>query len=377
MKQLYSLTLLLLLAFAVGEAQTPQPTIAFRSATLQRLATGLKMPTNTLCEGYNHLTLDGRNITVHLTAGEIDHIGQSLFPDEMKTATTTLLLNFLERYALELRMPEANKTAALMLRDDKVTFNFGTLATFSALKGDEAFAYTKQLGQYTCTWSRNDKKVLELSFPADYQLLCGQNKIEVEKQLEADLNRAPVADTTFVQPDTAALAPTAQQQFFIRTGGTYLDNRLNANLYYERVDSATFRLLADASFPAESCANLMLCPATSGHYTLNIEQQLYGYESKQLSVPLGQWLAYCQQTGCQLYFGVESTTDNTVKAIVMAVNTQADYNHLLTFSVPFAVIEQQQGAIEAKLYSFVPMHNVRNIFGKYKKTKQILKKKTK
>lgn len=377
MKQLYCFTFLLLLTVAVGKAQTSLPTKTFRSATLQRLSTAIKMPTDKLNEGYNHFTLSGQNITAHLTAGEIDHVGLSLFPDEMKTAATTLLLNFLERYALELKMPEPNKTAALMLRDDKVTFTVGTIATFCALKGNEAFAYTKQLGRYTCTWSRGEQTVLELSFPADYQLLCGENKIEVEKHLEADLKRTLVADTSFVQPDTAALTSTAQQQFFIRTGGTYLDNRLNANLYYERLDTTAFRLLADASFPAESCANLMLCAATPGHYTLNIEQQLYGYESKQLSVPLGQWLAYCQQTGCQLYFGVESTTGNTVKAIVMAVNSQADYNHLLTFSVPFAVIEQQQGTIEAKLYSFVPMHNVRNLFGKYKKTKPILKKQTK
>lgn len=356
------------LSFVSGEAQA-KTAVSYRNAELKRLSAQLSLPIDSLREGYSHVKAKGYNVTVRMEQGEIENIGLSLFADEMRGAGNGLLLDFIERYALQLRMPQPDKTASLMMRDDGVVFSHGSAATFSTLKTTDAFNYTKQLGRYSCSWQRGGQTVLELSFPAEYQLLCGENKIDVDQRLERDLMLTLVGDTTFVQPDKASLQPTSQQQFFISRGGTYLDNRLSADTYYERLDNGKFRLLANASLPAESAANMMLRTATPGSYTLDIEQSLYGYETKRMSVPLKQWIAYCQQSGCQLYFGVEATKTDSVRAMLLAVNNTADYNHLLTFTVPLAVIDNQQGVIEAQLYSFVPMHNVRNLFGKYKKTK--------
>lgn len=368
MKRLLFIAIALLLFLSESKAQT-KASVGFRNAELKRLATCLALPLDSLPEGYCHSKAKGYNITVCTANGEVEHIGLTLFADDMKGANNALLLNFIERYALQLKMPQADRTAALMLRDDDVRFSRGSSATFSTLKPTDTFSYTKQLGRYTCTWRRGEQTVLELSFPADYQLLCGENKIEVDNRLEHDLMHTLVDDTVLVQPDVASLSPVSQQRFFISRGGSYIDNRLCADVYYERLDNKSFRLLSDATFPAESVANMMLCTAAPGSYTLNIEQSLYGYETRKLSVPLKQWIAYCRQSGCQLYYGVEATTGGAVRAMVLAVNNAADYNHLLTFTVPFSVIDNRQGAIETQLYSFVPMHNVRDLFGKYKKTK--------
>lgn len=360
MKRIIIITIACCLFFtAQASAQPP-----CRNAELTRLATRLALAPDSLHEGYCHLRIGGRDVTVLVRDSVVCHIGQTLFPDAFKTGDNALLFNFLERYALQLKMPQPDKTAALMLRDDDVTFSHGSPATFSSIDSTKAFSFTKKDGRYACTWSNGEKTLLALSFPAEYQLLCGENKIEVEQRLEKELLRTVVSDTLLVQPDTASLSPTPQPQFFVERRGSYLDDRLNADLYYEQTDSAAFRLISDSSFPAESLANAMLTPAAPGSYTLRIDQSLYGYASKQITVPLRQWLAYCQQSGCKLYFGVEQTDSASVRAMLMAVNTQADYNHLLTFTVPFSVIDSQQGTIEARLFSFVPMHNVKDIFGK-------------
>ena len=86
-------------------------------------------------------------------------------------------------------------------------------------------------------------------------------------------------------------------------------------------------------------------------------------------MPLRQWIAYCTASGCQLYYGTEGLgPKGEVQAVVLAVNQAENYNHVLTVSIPASVIGQRQGQVEARLYAFVPTHNVTNMFANYRKS---------
>jgi hypothetical protein len=82
---------------------------------------------------------------------------------------------------------------------------------------------------------------------------------------------------------------------------------------------------------------------------------------------LKQWITFCRNSGCQLYFGVDHVEkDGTVSGLVLAVNEQENYNHVLTVEVPMAVLAQKSGRVEARLYPYIPTHNVKALFAKMK-----------
>ena len=150
-----------------------------------------------------------------------------------------------------------------------------------------------------------------------------------------------------------------------KKGNSYIDQRLNSDTYYQLIDGRP-TLLLDVTFPAESSANLFLDAATGGDYKLHFTQILYGFKQKQFTVPLWQWLNFCQIQGCKLYFGVEEVSSSEVRASVIAVNELVGYNHVMFVKIPFKVVDDRVGEIEAQIHAYVPMHNVTNLFESYK-----------
>ena len=329
-------------------ALTAMSQVHFRTAELQRLSDVLSLDTATLTEGYSHPTADGRTLTVHVDGQTVDHIGLQLFSDELRTLSNSPILDFLERYFLQLRFPPTVKSASNMIRDDEFRFLSGTMATISDLRSTDDFSYSYDNHRYVATWSRKGNTILSVSFPVEYELISGENKIEAEDNLMADIQKTAIGQ----RKDNAS------------QDGQYINDRFSSRLYYSKN-----RLIADSRHPAETVANMMLSTNSLGSYDIRMTQISYGFRKKTFLVPLRQWIAYCQDNGCQLYFGIENFGSNgEVNAVVMAVNNAENYNHVLTFSVPADIIESRQGTIEARLYPYVPTHNVENMFAAFRKS---------
>ena len=126
-------------------------------------------------------------------------------------------------------------------------------------------------------------------------------------------------------------------------------------------------LVSDVSHPLESVANMIINPASRSTLNLKIQQVLYGYKKKNFDVPLNKWIAYCMDNGCELYYGIESFDNETVKATVIAVNTAENYNHILYVIIPVKTIENGEGDISGTLQTFIPMHNVTSLLAQYNK----------
>ena len=339
---------------------------SFRSAELQRLVTILCVETDSLKEGVNSCMAGGRQVKLVKNHGQVTFVGYDLFSDELKAAARTPILNFLERYFLQLDYPTTDRPAARMMREDRFHFDTGSLATVATLRADDAFSYGFENKRYVATWSREGLPVLSVSFPAEHELISGENKKEAELNVENDIRQAPMDGVPPV--NEAVLSPTVQNDYLVKRGSTYMRDLLTSDLYYQRRDS-TLMLICDTNHPLESAANLMLSPEGGAGFTLKMKQVLYGYKKKLYDVPLSNWIAYCLKGGCELYFGAESIDDKEIKATVIAVNVAENFNHVLFVNIPLSVIEQGKGEIAAHLESFIPMHNVQNLFAKYRTVK--------
>lgn len=322
----------------------------FRTSELRRLATALSIDTSQLTEGYSHPVVNGLTLTVHQERQTIDHIGLQLFSPKMRSLGQSPIFDFLERYFLQLKYPPTIKSASNMLRDDQFRFLKGTIATIDEIRPADDFSFSNDNHRYTATWNRDGSALLSVSFPVEYELISGENKIEAEDNLLSAIQKTKASHHS---PLTT-----------IPSESTYIDDSFSNRLYFQKG-----KLISSIDHPAETLANLMLSTQARGQYEINVTQISYGFQKKVFQVPLRQWIAFCQNSGCQLYFGIENMDEQgDISAVVLAVNQAENYNHVMTISINTEMIDAQKGTIEARLYPYVPTHNVLNMFANYRKS---------
>lgn len=326
---------------------TASAKITYRTAELHRLSTVLSIEEATLSEGYNYQTKDHRQIVIAVRNQTVQHIGLHLFNEEIR-ADHAPIFDFLERYFLQLKYPPMSKSAQKMMRDDQFQFIIGSANMIDALLPTDNFGFSYDKNLYVAKWSRSNQVLLSVSFPVEYELISGENKIEAENNLMADVKATNVSD---VKP---CLSGDVH----------YINERFSSRLYYQGK-----KLLFDEHHPAETVANLLQSIDMDGAYYVKMTQVSYGFRKTTFEIPLHQWIAFCSQSGCQLYVGIENIGDNgDVSAVVIAVNESENYNHVLTISVPYDAICDRKGSLEARLYPYVPTHNVRSLFAAYSKS---------
>ena len=323
--------------------------INFRTAELQRLYQVLAIDQTKLQDGYNLQTIKDMQIVVVIKNNTITHIGQKMFSEDVRRIDNPPIFDFLERYFLQLKYPPTGRTAQTLARDDQFKFLVGSIKTVNDILPSDGFSYSYDNHTYLVHWKRNGQSLLSVSFPVEYELISGENKIEAENNLMTDVKNTVI-------PEQCKKTVTSSY---------YLNKNISSKLYYQKG-----KLILSDRHPAESIANMMLSYQMPGAFDVNITQVSYGFRKTIFTAPLHQWIAFCQNSGCQLYVGIENIdTSEAIRAVVFAVNEAENYNHVLTVDVPFELIRIQRGTIEAKLYPYVPTHNVRNLFANYGKSK--------
>ena len=320
----------------------------YRTAELRRLATVMAINESSLKEGYNYLDLKNQHLVVTVKGNTVTHIGLRLFAEETRKLDDTPVFDFLERYFLQLKYPPTSITAQKMISDDQFQFMKGSLKTVDDIQPSDGFGFNYDKRQYIATWNRDGQPLLSVSFPVEYELISGENKIEAENNLLADIQRTEIKDVT---------TKTAHDPH-------YINKNFSNRLYYQKGE-----LVSSERHPAETAANMLLSLKAKGQYNLKITQVSYGFKKTVFDVPLRQWIAFCQNNGCHLYVGIEKIGDKgEINAVVLAVNEAENYNHVLTVTIPQETIHTKMGNIEARLYPYVPTHNVKQLFGEFRKS---------
>lgn len=322
--------------------------ISYRTAELKRLASVMAIDVSTLKEGYNLLSFNNRPLVVIVKKNAVSHIGWQLFSKDAREAGNTPVLDFLERYFLQLNYPPKDMSARQILSDDQFNFLKGSLSTVSDIRPTDAFGFSYDKRKYVATWTRNNQLLLSVSFPVEYELISGENKIEAENNLMADIKNTSLENVK------------SRQVHSIH----YINDKFSSKIYKKKGE-----LLFSERHPAETVSNILLTMDAKGEYNLKVTQLSYGFRKVVFEVPLRQWIAFCQNNACQLYVGIEDiNADGDVSAVVIAVNEAENYNHVLTITIPSETIQNKKGNLDARLYPYVPTHNVLSLFATYKKS---------
>lgn len=325
----------------------------------------------------------GKSIQVETGfGGLVSRIHFVLFDTLVMTEYPHPVYYFAERYLLQLVLMDDRAGIVRLLGDNKVQLWLNeqpfeksplSVASFvSAIQPDRDFFFTVDSAGYRVGW-KTRVGTLQMAFPKQYELIIGKDKIEVEddfqKELFLFLPDAPLAES--ISP--AELELVQGSGYYRREGVQYMIPGLNTDRYYHVSADGSVSLFFDKNNPEVTLANLFLDgDRIDQEVMMSAEHRRYGKRRDQLEVSVRQFVAFCKSEKCVPYFGVEESDKEKIAGTVIMVNSDLGYNHVLYYACDRQKFIQGDLALKVWLYTYVPTHNIQNLFEEYKpKAKKI------
>lgn len=281
--------------------------------------------------------------------GEVEHIGLKLFSSELRGMKSSPTYDFLERQLLELNIYSGEEKSRLAMQYS-FTFTIGSETT--ALSIDSTCQYTEdelEYHRYRATWAKNDKEILQVVFPKNWQLMSGCDMPELEASFERRLMRHHMAD----------LSPLPVKGSWIVTP------QMSSKLYLadgkeRRTDKHSRSYVCSSRQITHSVRNLMLADDMEHEVQMEVHLVRYGFATDTLRLPLKKFLNYCRkEEGCSPYFGIKSRTADSTEGLLLLANPQGGFMHMLSVTIDDQVIAERKGVVQGKLYPYIPIYNVR------------------
>lgn len=296
--------------------------------------------------------------------GVVTHIGFRFFPDELKSDNKGIL-EFIERYFLELSFCSDNNQRKQKMQDDKFIFLLGNYPEcFSLIEGADFKLSKIDDKYYEATWGKDGVNKLSVAFPIWCELLTGMPLNEIQKTLYQSIKESP--DSLQLLEDLTDMIKLEDRVYGTNPVKHYELTELVNRRYYKKNNGSEFSAIYDTCHFNYSMANLFHIPDFGHERELHIKQNLYGFKSVTFTVSVSEWVCYCLKEGMEVYFSIENETIENIKAVVLAENKNWGYNHLLSVTIPRDFISNPTVKLTATLNAFIPTHNVRNLYQEYK-----------
>ncbi|MBP8916629.1 MAG: hypothetical protein KBG70_07795 [Chitinophagales bacterium] len=308
--------------------------------------------------------------------GFISHLGVALFPETMYPLIGKTLCNFQERFLLELLYQADDKKVKKLLDEYKTELHLindmdvqkhssrNILQSVLFARTDSVnYTLVKDSLSWTASWS-DDYRSFAFRFPANYDLIIGMDKKEAEDKFEDLLSYYSCNETScdflpVKQEDLSEL----KSGIFIKQGKQLFTDKMNSTMYY-RKDSSGIHLLLDRNFPEQSIANMFLAPnGIKDDILIQITQKTYGNNSKRYTVSVAKLLCFLKND-FDTYFGIEENTSGNLAFTVIFQSRYYNCNHLLHVITTTDSIFSKEGMLTATLYTYIPNHNIKNLYRK-------------
>lgn len=327
-----------------------------RIATLASYA-GLQH-TDTLQPGVCHsYSYRNRPLTIRVNRwSEIEHIGLLLFPEEQRRMAPLPIYDFLERRLLAALCVPADSDYGMNISFDKVHFSVGNART--ALTIDTTAAFTEShvdLRVYRVSWAVGGKKVLEMSFPMDYQLFTGLNAVELEQSMLKNLRRYVPQPWPY---DASGFPEKGKD--YTSVGSCFISPLVRNDIYYKR-ETAVGRWypVSGRGMSTRALSNMLLLPDSDNTPDVMIRTGRYGLRKDSVTVKYSAWWQLCVAEGCTPYFGLKRSENGLYHGTVFMVNRLGGYLHLMSIEMPEQALDSPcRHTARSRMYCYIPLYNV-------------------
>lgn len=288
--------------------------------------------------------------------------GLKLFTPEMKELVTQpqrVVMDFLEYYFQELPTVKETTVQAKMT-DDKVFFRKGKPSDLYLVSDTMGFTISLLDKYYEVNWTIAEDPFITIVFPAQYDLLMGQDKEEALAKMKETILAAPNRNKKNDIPTDLIMQDDdiwqSKKDFF------ELES-LNDAVYYNKVRE-DFVPVFDNNHLDYSATNLFhgLIPDTD--YRMYIEQSVYGMSTINYTITLSQWLNYCAEWGLKVYFAIEEERKDGILALIIAQSRELGFNHLLSVIIPDKFVTDKNAVLKVRFSPYIPTHNVKDLYKK-------------
>ena len=299
--------------------------------------------------------------------GVINHLGIKFFNRDIIQKHPSPIYHFVERYFLELMLMPSQEEITSKMKLEHVTITSEMFSLKSLKKGlqeivaavshDLSVYITSNNNRYSVSCLNDNKLLAKITFPVRYELITGFTKLEAENSVYPEL--LMVGKQTY-EPLTNEYMSTYKENMYCANEDYYVAEDIISTTYYNKVDEKYIPIYS-SDYLKESVYNLF----NSGYdwgVEADIEQDLYGNKKNHFTVPLAQLANFLKSKNCSLYTGVRKYDKSNIEGVLMAVNMELGYQHIMMFTLEKSMIDNQKGGkVKIKMYSYVPIHNISSI----------------
>lgn len=348
----------------------------YQSDLLAQMAESLQMKNvlDTLGNGsyIAQRTYKNHPLSIIVVDGEVEHVGYSIFSEEMRANMPSPIYNFLERYALQADLPlKRIKTVENQLIEDDVTFTDGNIYKLSSVWTMEGVGFSvenRQDKMCRATWTQNGKPFCSVCFPVNYNLYHGTDLVENQRRLVEDLRRASSSVSTDGKKiSKEQLDKLFEPNYFVLKGDSFYVATLTSNNYYVEDGNDQYKLLFSDKHPVESFANLLTTNRIDNEIQANIKLVMYDFKSEMVCVPLASLLEYFMSKGCKAYFGMIDRKGDTYTAELLMLKRDEGYCHTIKLTFNTENVSSRSGAVTGRMNCYIPISKVKFLFEEKKK----------
>ncbi len=291
-----------------------------------------------------------------------------LFSDGIRSVASrqqTIVMDFMERYFPSV-MKKGAATMQTRLADDKVYFRKGCPQDLYHVADTMPVTISLVDKFYEVSWTKDNMPFITVVFPAQYNLIFGMGQEEAQLRLKENV----------LTSEKRTLSLSIPENMTEKADGIYASEKdyfelesLKDATYYRRTGNS-FVPIFEESQKDLSAANLFHGVAYDSDYRLYIEQSVYGMKTIKYSIMLSQWLDYCSSMNFNVFFAVEEERADGLLAIVIAHSREFGFNHMLSVVIPDNFVTNPNAVFKARLTSYIPTHNLKNLYQQETKNKK-------
>lgn len=303
--------------------------------------------------------------------GVIVQLGARLFSDNVRKAYDPVIISFVERLWAELLLRKTTQSQAALLKEYGVRIVLGGyplgVGAFSSL--GQALDVINSLTSLSLTTGGSEidmfmrgrnSETLHIYIPSSRDLLFQYDKKEHEELLIRELSRSK-ASYKQTMPDIGDL--TTDEDGLLVTGGEcYMIDSLRNDIFLTSQRKPVF----SETYPEQSMRNILMGAAATEYVTgktLDIRLHTYNRSLGGIQLPLDRFLGYVQQEGFRFYTGKLDRNGDKCQCLLAMYHPVYNYLHILSLSfTPQELVSKQPVTLKADLSTFIPQHNIKNLF---------------
>jgi len=303
----------------------------------------------------------------------LEHVGFRFLPVNDSVTAKNVIVRFIEREWLTLLLTSnidqtltsyQENGLSILLNNKPLSRNLlqDKRSLLNLLKNSRNMTFKYDGKKYDVSLSCADGRKLTFLFPADSELLTGMNKKERDVRLAIQLKNHKSLRNNITAPDLSYLQ-LLRDTVYVDKGSSFMIPQINNDLFYIKADSA-YNFALDKSLIAESFSNALLVPCLN-NYTIHITHRMYGGVVKEYSVNSCDFDDYFLHD-YDRYFGIETLGKEGKEKLTgtLILNDRSSGSiHLAYVSITIDNL-LNGGTMEMKLYSNIPQHNIKSLFGK-------------